>query len=499
MSFDPEKEVLFWLTKDPNNLYWAKVILELKGQNPFDAGQGALFNWIQNMHGESKNADFDILMEQAVLQETPEAFSVRIGLDSIKGYQGTEEKFVTALTIVKERYIDKATIKACHTAVEIVKGGVRVGKNDFKGAEDAWKYLVEHKQKLADVRDTSVSSGDMFSETESLWERYKSVKEDPSLLGRIPTGFRAIDEATSGGAGGEFWVVGAYAGEGKSTLLRNMAYFMSVKYGKNVVYATTEMTRKQIAQQLISRHSYSKKFQEIHEPIIYKQIRDGRVYDFYFGKYEKDLGPDGARKRALESEAHLKTVMDDLKEGRESGEYGMLDILQVPGDMTIPDLADYMAIKNKEFKIDVLLIDYAMQFQSHVKTNDRHEMHAAKLRACKQLALDFGTREQLLVITAHQITRADRDDAEKRMTSKRVRKTLRTAPDDVMPYSMRALAGSAEAERSADVLIWMLLLEKWKEENIVRVGLTKNREGMLGRPFNLRTDFSCSYLGNMGQ
>jgi replicative DNA helicase len=500
MAYTAENEVLHWLLNDTDRTSYDKFVELVKGVNPFDVAQAALFEIIRDFRLKDKMPDFTVV--EAVVRESDSgaAFAARIAIEDLRGYKGNRDLYLTSVKIVREKYLERATISAAKTVVEIITSGVRIGRNEFKGLEDSWRYWSDRRQQISDVQNSSVSAGDMFSEMQDVMAHYEAIKADPSKLGRISTGVRAIDEATNGMAGGEMWIVGAFAGEGKSTLLRNMAYWITTREAKNVVYATTEMTRKQIRNMILSRHTYHKKWSQgewAHEPIPYRVIRDGKVGVFFKNKYERDLG-SAAESRGAHAEEFLKRVADDLSEGRKSGEYGMFDILQVPGNMTVPDFGDYLNLRNKENRVDVAILDYAMQFMTNAKSTDRHEIHAAKLRACKQLALDFGTREQLAVVTAHQIGREDREEAEKKLTSKRTRGIIKKAPEDVQPYSTRALAGTAEAEKSADVILWMLLLDRYKEENLVRVGMLKNREGILAKPFFMRSDFACSFLGNMG-
>lgn len=500
MNYSADNEVLYWLLNDPQRDYWEKFQELLKGQNPFEVAQGALFEIVKEFRATDKLPVFAIIEEQVRTGDSGQSFAARIAVEELRTYKGEKDLFYTSLQVVRDKWLERATLSSVKTAMEIVVSGVQLGRDKLKGVEDAWSYLGTQKQKISDVRDSSVSSGDMLLEAKEIWRDYQVVKDDPSKLGRISTGIKVIDEATGGFAGGEFWIVGAFVGECKSTLLRNMAYSMAVKDGKNCVYATAEMTRKQIRKMIVSRHSYSRKFAQgdfAHEPIPYRPIRDGKVAAHFRNKYAQDLG-EQAVKRGEQAEEFLQYVLNDLNDGAETGEYGMLDVLQVPGNMTIPDLGDYLSVLNKKRRVDVVFIDYAMLFASHSKINDRHEVHAAKIRACKQLALDFGNREQLTVVSAHQITREERDEAEKKCTSKRVKGVMRKAPEDIQPYTMRALAGTAEAERSVDVALWLLMLDKYREENMIKCGMIKNREGIIARPFFLRTDLSCGFLGNMG-
>jgi replicative DNA helicase len=489
MAYDLTNEVLFWLTHDPERKYWEKFNLTFKGYNPFEVAQGALFELIRKYSESNKIPAYDVLEHEVKSQDTGPAFAARIAIDELRGYRGDVTLFDTALQSLRDRWIERATLQSTKVAQEIVVSGYRKGKIELKGIDSAWQYLNEQRQKILDVQNASDSSGNLFDDVDKLWDRYHAVKKTLSpqgeITGRMATGINMIDHETGGMAGGEFWVIAAYMGEGKSTMLRCLAYNLAVMQGKNVVYATAEMTKRQIENMLVSRHSCNELWQAKvdlkHEAIPYRAIRDGRVASIF--KSDRD---DGTK-----AERFLRATMDDLKNGYKSGEYGLLDVLQVPGKMTIPDLNDYLSMKNRERKIDAIFIDYALLFASHVRTNDTNEMMASKIRACKMLALDFGTREQLAVVTAHQINRTGKSEADKLTGPKNRDK------DSVVPYSARSLAGTAEAEKSADVALWLMLNDEHRQKAQIRVGFLKNREGSLGRPFCMGTKLECSFLANM--
>jgi replicative DNA helicase len=478
MAYSAELEVLYHLTHDPDRTRWEQFTATFKGVNPFEVAQGVLFELIKKYRAEDKMPGYGVLEHEVKSADTGPAFAARIAIDELRGYHGDPALFPTALLTLKERWIERTTLASTKIAQEIVVTGYKVGRDELKGTEAAWQFLQERRQKIADIRDTAEGSGNLYDNMDATLDRYTKLKENRGPNGEVPgrmsTGIRKLDILTSGLAGGEFWIIGAYAGEGKSTMMRNMAYNLAVRQHKNVVYATAEMTKQQIETMLISRHSYN--LFGADNAVPFRGIRDG------------SLTP--------EQEETLRSTTADLKDGFRAGKYGLLDILQVPGRMTVPDLGDYLATKNREHHIDAVFLDYALLFASHIKTNELHESYAHRIRACKMMALNFGTRDQLAVVTAHQLNRVSRDEAEIAMKPKKRHGAEQVAPEEVVPYSMRALAGTAEAEKSADVAMWILLRETYKQSNFVRAGLVKNREGETGKPFNIKTDFKCSFMGN---
>lgn len=500
MAYSVENEVLYHLTHDPGRDYWDEFTQAFRTTNPFDVAQGVLFDLIKTHRDEDKIPAFEVL--DALVRESDDGsmFAARIALDDIRGYKGDGGLFPTAIKALKEKYITRTTLASTKVAQEIVVSGYKIGKQELRGIDAAWQYLQEQRQKIEDVRDSSVSSGNFHENMEELHKKYESTKAalgpNGEVPGRMATGFKHIDEETSGLGGGEFWLVGAYSAEGKSTFLRNLAYTLSVKQGKNVVYATAEMTKGQIENQLLSRHSCSTFWHPDyqHKPLPYRAIRDGKIPAYF---QDPNMSPAENKRIADDAEEYRRSAMSDLSKGHQSGQYGMLDVLQVPGHMTIPSLGDYLNNLNRRHRVDVVLIDYALLFADHTRHHSGHENLAAKMRACKMLALDFGTRDQLAVVTAHQFNRVSREEAEARMKPRRVKGVQHIPGMETMPYSMRSLSGTTESEKSADVVIWMLLLEEYKQRNVVRVGLLKNREGSLGKPFDLTTNWACSYISNV--
>jgi len=484
MAYNLENEVLYHLTHDPEGSCWLKFKETFKGVNPFDGAQGMLFGLVVKYRDDQKLPNYEVLEADVASANTGPAFAARIAIDDLRGYVGDLNLFPTALQALRDKWIERTTLASTKVAQEIVVSGYKVGRVEMRGIDAAWQYLQEVKQKIADVRDQVDNSGNLFENAERLWERYHTLKSqlgpNMEVPGRMSTGIQQIDALTNGMGGGEFWIVGAYSGEGKSTLLRNMAYNLAVLQGKNVVYATAEMTKQQIEKMMISRHTYHRDGRPkwapcAVAPVPFRGMRDGSL--------------------SVEEEETLRMAKDDMRDGYRSGKYGLLDILQVPGKMTIPDLGDYLVAKNRMHKIDAVFLDYALLFAEHVKTTDIRESYSSRIRACKMLALNFGTRDQLAVVTAHQLNRVSRDEAD-RLMKPSTRRGADHAPEDIVPYTMRSLAGTSEAEKSADVALWLLLREEYKKNHYVRAGFVKNREGESGKPFNLTTRFQYSFIGN---
>lgn len=75
-------------------------------------------------------------------------------------------------------------------------------------------------------------------------ERRIAAKDKRGLAG-IPTGFPSLDNLTGGASGGDFWVVGARLGQGKTWTLIRMAC-SALQAGEKVLFVSLEQPAKQI-------------------------------------------------------------------------------------------------------------------------------------------------------------------------------------------------------------------------------------------------------------
>lgn len=89
-----------------------------------------------------------------------------------------------------------------------------------------------------------------YSEVERRYLRFKEIREQHKgivPLDGLPTGFDSLDNITLGYKKGDMVIIGAQTGHGKTAFALHTANAVSVKYGKNILYLNTEMSRVQIA------------------------------------------------------------------------------------------------------------------------------------------------------------------------------------------------------------------------------------------------------------
>lgn len=339
---------------------------------------------------------------------------------------------------------------------KILTEGLTVGKKTLKGLEDSRKYLIHNVSGLASLDSGSSPQGLVQKSMDIFWETYYDAKNNPNF--GVLSGLIEFDKATKGARKGELWTIAGFAKEGKSQMLRTWSYNASVKYKKNVVYASLEMSFDQLNRLFVSLHSTHNKFNNE------KGIKDFDISEGHL---------------TTEQEAALKVVTDDLTYNTE---YGMLYILQMPSGSTVSSLRNKMMYLNTLFPVDALYLDYASLLRPDIsKTTTTMEVTDV-FKSLKDMALTFNDGTGLPIITAHQISRAKREAVEK---------------SEFKRYDIGFLSDAAEVERSSDFVAWILRTEELMRGREVKCGISQFRRGKLPLDFRLMEYYDCSKLDNV--
>lgn len=119
--------------------------------------------------------------------------------------------------------------------------------------DKVWNVL--NKASRRDVKPKNYTVVRWIEEFEDRQRERKFKAENPDLVVRIPTGFKALDSLLAGGLEiGELGLVVGTTGKGKSILLNNLGYW-SAASGFPTLYITLEMTAQKVAQRMDSRWS----------------------------------------------------------------------------------------------------------------------------------------------------------------------------------------------------------------------------------------------------
>jgi len=355
------------------------------------------------------------------------------------------------------------------TAQKILSVGVeeREGRKRVlrKGLNDAMEYLYAGVAGLMVAEGGQELAGDSIASGETVVANYYAAKADPNKgVGRI-AGIEEIDLICRGGKPGELWTHAAFTGELKTTFALNWAYRTAVLYRHNVVYYSLEMPKIQLDRIIFVLHSSHHKFQKMGEkPLDYRRLRNGEM--------------------TPAEETFMQVVKEDLNQGAESGEYGMLWVERPVEAVRVTDIQRMGEAFHRQHTLGMMIVDRADLIQSRFNVADMTTAQNWVFRDAKQLAMNFAKGEGLFLLLLAQMNRegkkyADQNEGEYRITD---------------------IAYANEAEKSSDVITYSYLAPYMKGEdgtNHWKCGCLKNRDNPIFDTFTGYIDYGCKGMMSM--
>lgn len=373
--------------------------------------------------------------------------------------QVSESDFRWSIDCLKELAADRATAEAITSGMEILNRGVKDKKGkDLFGHTDARSHVLS---KFAEIdRNLSMQEspeGDARTEADEILDEYLNPKSTAGIKFGIPQ----LDEKVGGLQNGELDLIVGYSSSGKTTLATvQLAWSAAIEQGKNAVILTTETLRPQVRRKILCRHSRLPMF-GLEKGIDSRKLKKG--IEFLTSQEDKAF----------------RAVVDDFTK---NPSYGKLVIVQVPRNSTISTLEGKLLRYQREFQVDLAVIDYLALLKPDRRFNTRREELAATIQEAKQLATTFDDGRGIPVVSPWQTSRDAWKEAQ-----------------DVGSYNSTALAETAEATSSADLAI--TLLEPKSNENReadIKAQIVKHRDGVKSTGIDLTVDYATAYWSSQG-
>jgi replicative DNA helicase len=339
-------------------------------------------------------------------------------------------------------------------AVILTEGWEKKGEERKEGFRAARSHIMQRMAELDQVDTKTTPVQEIRAGLGEFLEEYAQAKQVDNL--GILTGFKQIDELTRGIQRGELWVMCGFTGEGKSSYLLNVAYNACIRCAKNVVYVSLEMPMKQVRRRMYTRHTNSRKF-NISDGLLYKRIKEGNLN--------------------VDEEKLLYEASTDFSV---NPDYGKLYVLQVPKSETVPALRERLTYLRSQHSIDLLVLDYASLMACTRKRASRQDEIIEVIEGLKSLALTFNEGEGLAVLTANQISRTAKEEANR-----------------LGHYGINFASETSAIEKNADLLAWILRNEELAGSHEAKIGIPKYRDGDVIMEFTVTERFSSCLLADL--
>lgn len=257
-------------------------------------------------------------------------------------------------------------------------------------------------------------------------------------------GLPKLDDVILGLRRGDFCLIAAFAGVGKTSLCVNTAVDVAFTQFKNVVYVTTETVIDGLLRRIFSRLSRLPLFDV---PIPSSAMKAGKL-------------TSEQNETLLKIKAHIK-----------SDKPGRFKVVQAPPDASLGWLRGRLLQFESSFRVDLVILDDLRNLKAASNRRSEWEEFNDLLKGAKALARTHAGHGVPL-ISPYQISR-EGQKARQNSNSDR--------------YTLMALSSSSEAERSPDVVITEIPSEDEQESMVLHV--LKQRDGKTNKEVRVRAEF----------
>ncbi len=248
----------------------------------------------------------------------------------------------------------------------LILSSARIISSSYEQKEDADVLLDEAQAAIIEVAEQRVKPG--FVSVGQLTGRTLDMIADLSrrreAVTGVPTGFRDLDNLTSGLHKSEFIVVAARPSMGKTALCLNISQYVGLKTDYAVGFFSMEMAKEQIIIRMLCADSQ----------LDIKRVRTGFISEREFEKL----------KLSAEALSRARIFLDET-----------------PG-LTVMEMKAKARRLKMENNLDVLFIDYIQLMRPGGRFENRNQEMAFISRSLKELAKEI----QIPVVGISQLSRA---------------------------------------------------------------------------------------------
>lgn len=417
-SLEAEQAVLGSILRKPNSM--DTVVGMLTSEDFYVTEHKEIFKAMEGMYLRSRNIDVLTLIDELVKSGVYTEAGGKEYINTVFSTVPTAANIFDYASIVLDKSISRQIIGACDDI-----------SNDAYAEKYSSKELIEKAEdriyKISDSRENHdfVHIKDALMQS---FNRLRDLKENGKEKVGMKTGFSGIDRLIVGMSKGDFVLVGARPGMGKTSFVMNVAVNAAMKSDKKVCIFSLEMTTEQLATRLLASEAL----------VDSTKLRSGQLDN---DEWER-LGHAAGRLAAC-------NILID--------------------DSTSSTVSSMKAKLRRTDNIGLVVIDYLglMQGEKEDKrgSDNKATEVAAISRNLKLMAKDFG----IPVLTCAQLNR----ESEKRTGASSHRPTLSDFRD------------SGAIEQDADIVLMLYRPGEYDKEdpekqNQAEVIIAKNRHGSQG-------------------
>lgn len=411
-SIEAEKSVLGSMMIDKNVI--AQAVEILSAEDFYRDAHKYIFKSIVEMYQRDEPIDEITLLEHLKSTDRLEksggiSYIIEIGSSVL-----TTANVKSYIKIVE----DKATLR------KLIDSSTKIIESCYNNQDDVEKVIDVAEQKIFDLAEKKSSSDfePLSDILERGFEQIETLFNNKGEVTGVGSGFKDLDDLTSGFQKGDMILIAARPSMGKTTFALNIAEHAALREGKSVVIFSLEMSKEQLAYKLLCSEAN----------VDMLKLRTGNLEDKDWENIARASGPLSSAKIYIDDTAGVSIMEMRSKCRRLKIEYG----------------------------IDLILIDY-LQLMSGSGEESRQQEVSEISRNIKAIAKEM----QCPVIALSQLSRAPEQRADHRPM-------------------LSDLRESGSIEQDADLVMFLYRDEYYnketEEKNVAECIIAKQRNGPVG-------------------
>lgn len=411
-SIEAEKSVLGSMMIDKNVI--AQTVEILSAEDFYRDAHKYIFKSIVEMYQRDEPIDEITLLEHLKSTDRLEKSGGISYITEIGSSVLTTANVKSYIKIVE----DKATLR------KLIDSSTKIIESCYNNQDDVEKVIDVAEQKIFDLAEKKSSSDfePLSDILERGFEQIETLFNNKGEVTGVGSGFKDLDDLTSGFQKGDMILIAARPSMGKTTFALNIAEHAALREGKSVVIFSLEMSKEQLAYKLLCSEAN----------VDMLKLRTGNLEDKDWENIARASGPLSSAKIYIDDTAGVSIMEMRSKCRRLKIEYG----------------------------IDLILIDY-LQLMSGSGEESRQQEVSEISRNIKAIAKEM----QCPVIALSQLSRAPEQRADHRPM-------------------LSDLRESGSIEQDADLVMFLYRDEYYnketEEKNVAECIIAKQRNGPVG-------------------
>ena len=411
-SIEAEKSVLGSMMIDKNVI--AQAVEILSAEDFYRDAHKYIFKSIVEMYQRDEPIDEITLLEHLKSTDRLEKSGGISYITEIGSSVLTTANVKSYIKIVE----DKATLR------KLIDSSTKIIESCYNNQDDVEKVIDVAEQKIFDLAEKKSSSDfePLSDILERGFEQIETLFNNKGEVTGVGSGFKDLDDLTSGFQKGDMILIAARPSMGKTTFALNIAEHAALREGKSVVIFSLEMSKEQLAYKLLCSEAN----------VDMLKLRTGNLEDKDWENIARASGPLSSAKIYIDETAGVSIMEMRSKCRRLKIEYG----------------------------IDLILIDY-LQLMSGSGEESRQQEVSEISRNIKAIAKEM----QCPVIALSQLSRAPEQRADHRPM-------------------LSDLRESGSIEQDADLVMFLYRDEYYnketEEKNVAECIIAKQRNGPVG-------------------